>query len=111
MTGFLSGLASMLIPFTFLSLMFFSFRNGGINPINPSGGMGGLQNMGNLNLEGNTGVSFADVAGCDESKLELMEIVDFLKYPQNFTDIGAVSPRGVLLEGPPVLVKLYWQER
>ena len=57
--------------------------------------------MGNLNLEGNTGVSFADVAGCDESKLELMEIVDFLKYPQNFTDIGAVSPRGVLLEGPP----------
>jgi cell division protease FtsH len=101
MTGFLSGLASMLIPFTFLSLMFFSFRNGGINPINPSGGMGGLQNMGNLNLEGNTGVSFADVAGCDESKLELMEIVDFLKYPQNFTDIGAVSPRGVLLEGPP----------
>ena len=42
-----------------------------------------------------------DVAGCDESKLELMEIVDFLKYPQNFTDIGAVSPRGVLLEGPP----------
>tara|TARA_Y100000768_G_scaffold203887_1_gene153449 strand:+ start:7947 stop:9839 length:1893 start_codon:yes stop_codon:yes gene_type:complete len=101
MTGFLSGLASVLIPFTFLSLMFFSFRNGGINPINPGGGMGGLQNMGNLNLEGNTGVSFADVAGCDESKLELMEIVDFLKYPQNFTDIGAVSPRGVLLEGPP----------
>ena len=101
MTGFLSGLASVLIPFTFLSLMFFSFRNGGINPINPSGGMGGLQNMGNLNLEANTGVSFADVAGCDESKLELMEIVDFLKYPQNFTDIGAISPRGVLLEGPP----------
>ena len=101
MTGFLSGLASILIPFTFLSLMFFSFRNGGINPINPGGGMGGLQNMGNLNLEANTGVSFADVAGCDESKLELMEIVDFLKYPQNFTDIGAVSPRGVLLEGPP----------
>lgn len=101
MTGFLSGLASILIPFTFLSLMFFSFRNGGINPINPSGGMGGLQNMGNLNLEANTGVSFADVAGCDESKLELMEIVDFLKYPQNFTDIGAISPRGVLLEGPP----------
>ena len=101
MTGFLSGLASVFIPFTFLSLMFFSFRNGGINPINPSGGMGGLQNMGNLNLEANTGVSFADVAGCDESKLELTEIVDFLKYPQNFTDIGAVSPRGVLLEGPP----------
>lgn len=101
MTGFLSGLASILIPFTFLSLMFFSFRNGGINPINPGGGMGGLQNMGNLNLEANTGVSFSDVAGCDESKLELMEIVDFLKYPQNFTDIGAVSPRGVLLEGPP----------
>lgn len=101
LSGFLSGVGNVFIPFALLSLIFFSFRNGGMNPGGGLGGLTGLQNVGNLNLESNTGVSFGDVAGCDESKLELMEIVDFLKYPQNFTDIGAVSPRGVLLEGPP----------
>merc|ERR1719426_167684 len=54
-----------------------------------------------IELEPNTGVTFEDVAGCDESKLELKEIVDFLKNPQKFTKVGAKSPRGVLLEGPP----------
>jgi len=101
LSGFLSGVGSVFIPFALLSLILFSFRNGGMNGGGGLGGLNGLQNVGNLNLESNTGVSFGDVAGCDESKLELMEIVDFLKYPQNFTDIGAVSPRGVLLEGPP----------
>lgn len=101
LSGFLSGVGNVFIPFFLLSLIFFSFRNGGMNGPGSLGGLTGLQNVGNLNLESNTGVSFGDVAGCDESKLELMEIVDFLKYPQNFTDIGAVSPRGVLLEGPP----------
>ena len=101
LSGFLSGVGNVFIPFALLSLIFFSFRNGGMNGPGSLGGLTGLQNVGNLNLESNTGVSFGDVAGCDESKLELMEIVDFLKYPQNFTDIGAVSPRCVLLEGPP----------
>ncbi len=101
LSGFLSGVGGVFIPFVLLSLILFSFRNGGMNGPGGMGGLTGLQNVGNLNLESNTGVSFGDVAGCDESKLELMEIVDFLKYPQNFTDIGAVSPRGVLLEGPP----------
>lgn len=55
----------------------------------------------NIDFNPETGTNFDDVAGCDESKLELKEVVDFLKYPDNFTDIGAVSPRGVLLEGPP----------
>ena len=102
-SGFLSGVGNVFIPALVLSFIFFSFRNNGINGMGGSGGgpFGNMQNVGNLNVETNTGVSFADVAGCDESKLELMEIVDFLKYPKNFTDIGAVSPRGVLLEGPP----------
>ena len=46
-------------------------------------------------------VTFSDVAGCDEAKYELEEIVDFLKNPQKFTEAGAVIPSGVLLEGPP----------
>jgi cell division protease FtsH len=60
-----------------------------------------IQGETKIDFEPETGVSFKDVAGCDESKLELKEVVDFLKYPENFTDIGAESPRGILLEGPP----------
>ena len=46
-------------------------------------------------------VTFADVAGCDEAKLELTEVVDFLKNPLKFAAAGATIPKGVLLEGPP----------
>jgi len=45
--------------------------------------------------------TFDDIAGCDEAKLELSEIVDFLKYPDKYEQMGAKLPRGVLLEGPP----------
>ena len=48
-----------------------------------------------------TGVGFADVAGCEEAKLELKEVVDFLKNPKHYTEIGAKIPKGVLLIGPP----------
>lgn len=46
-------------------------------------------------------VTFQDVAGCDESKLELMEVVEFLKSPEKFIQLGARIPKGVLLVGPP----------
>ena len=45
--------------------------------------------------------TFSDIAGCDESKLELKEIVEFLKNPNKFNEVGAICPKGVLLEGPP----------
>merc|ERR1719460_1562415 len=67
----------------------------------PGGPMGMLQNQSKIEMEPDTGVSFDDVAGCDASKLELTEVVDFLKYPEKFTKVGAQSPRGVMLEGPP----------
>ncbi|GAB4369045.1 MAG: ATP-dependent zinc metalloprotease FtsH [Spirochaetales bacterium] len=51
--------------------------------------------------EGTTGVSFNDVAGCDEAKEELQEVVDFLKNPAKYTSIGGKIPKGVLLVGPP----------
>lgn len=46
-------------------------------------------------------ITFSDVAGCDEAKFELQEVVDFLKQPEKFKEVGAKIPAGVLLEGPP----------
>lgn len=51
--------------------------------------------------EGKVETRFKDVAGVDEAKEELMEVVDFLKYPKKYTEIGGKIPRGVLLVGPP----------
>lgn len=48
-----------------------------------------------------TGVSFSDVAGCEEAKVELKEVIDFLKDPKRYKEIGAKVPKGVLLVGPP----------
>ena len=52
-------------------------------------------------LGNKTVVTFADVAGVDEAKTELQEVVEFLKYPEKFNSLGARIPRGVLLVGPP----------
>ena len=52
-------------------------------------------------LGNKTVVTFADVAGVDEAKMELQEVVEFLKYPEKFNSLGARIPRGVLLVGPP----------
>ena len=69
------------------------------------GGFGGLGSVGKSNakvyMEKSTGVTFADVAGQDEAKESLVEIIDFLHNPQKYTDIGAKLPRGALLVGPP----------
>jgi cell division protease FtsH len=70
------------------------------------GNMGGNvlsvgQNKGVIVAEGDIGTRFADVAGVDEAKEELMEVVDFLKNSRKYTEIGGKIPRGVLLVGPP----------
>jgi cell division protease FtsH len=54
-----------------------------------------------LVAEKETGITFNDVAGCEEAKYELQEIVDFLKHPERYKSIGASIPKGVLLIGPP----------
>ena len=70
-----------------------------------SGGMGGLGGVGKANakvyMEKSTGVTFADVAGQDEAKESLVEIIDFLHNPGKYTEIGAKLPKGALLVGPP----------
>ncbi len=69
------------------------------------GGMGGMGGVGKANakvyVERKTGVTFRDVAGQDEAKESLEEIIDILHNPQKYTEIGAKLPKGVLLVGPP----------
>jgi ATP-dependent Zn protease len=59
------------------------------------------QSKSKVQLEPETGVTFDDVAGCDSSKQELFEVVEFLKNPAKFAKVGAKIPRGVIMEGPP----------
>jgi cell division protease FtsH len=69
------------------------------------GGLGGFMSIGKsrakIYVESKTGVTFRDVAGVDESKAELQEVVEFLKEPKKYGRLGARVPKGVLLVGPP----------
>merc|ERR1719188_1334784 len=79
-------------------LLFFRSRSGG----GPGGMPGfGQQNKAKIMMTPETGVKFEDVAGIDEAKEELTEIVDFLRAPERFVRVGAKIPRVVLLTGPP----------
>tara|TARA_Y100000389_G_scaffold198299_2_gene234582 strand:+ start:6904 stop:8652 length:1749 start_codon:yes stop_codon:yes gene_type:complete len=99
-----SFISNVLFPSVLIVYLFAMFRsvrggNGGPNGPGPMNMFGGGES--NIDLEVQTGITFNDVAGCDESKLELQEIVDFLKHPENYNDLGAICPKGALLEGPP----------
>ena len=92
---------SWILPaVSFFGVWFFLFRR-----FAEKQGMGGFLNIGKsrakMFVEMNTVVTFADVAGGDEAKAELVEIVDFLKNPQDYGRLGARIPKGVLLVGPP----------
>ena len=97
----LSDLLSWIIPgIFFVAIWMFVIRRMG-----EGGGLGGLMAIGKsrakVYVEKETKVTFADVAGVDEAKEELVEIVNFLKDPQNYGRLGGRSPKGVLLVGPP----------
>jgi cell division protease FtsH len=81
----------------FLVWRFLSRRMGGLG----RGVMSFGQNKSLVVAEGNTGVRFNDVAGAEEAKAELVEVVDFLKHPTRYTEIGGRIPKGVLLVGAP----------
>ncbi len=95
----LTFLLSWVLPFALLALVwrFMLRRMGNLG----QGVMSFGRNKAQIVAEGETGVRFADVAGCDEAKRELVEVVDFLKNPGKYTAIGGRIPTGVLLVGPP----------
>ena len=95
---------NLLFPLLAFAGLFFLFRRAQGGPGGP-GGMGGPMDFGRNKSKfqevPETGVSFADVAGADQAKLELQEVVDFLKNPDKYTALGAKIPKGCLLVGPP----------
>ena len=104
MNPILAVLISYVVPFVFIFLMF-SLAMRWINKKGGMGGIGGIGGVGKANakvyMEKSTGVTFRDVAGQDEAKESLTEIIDFLHNPQKYTEIGAKLPKGALLVGPP----------
>merc|ERR1712157_319999 len=99
---FLNLLGSLTFPLLLVGGLFLLSRRsqsgmpgGGNNP------MAFGKSKAKVQMEPNTGVKFSDVAGVDEAKKDFMEVVEFLKEPKRFTDVGAKIPKGVLLVGPP----------
>ena len=97
--GLLSNILSIILPFVFIYVvMWFLFKAISKN----SGGVMGVgKSNAKVYVEKSTGVTFKDVAGQEEAKESLTEIVDFLHNPAKYTRIGAKLPKGALLVGPP----------
>ena len=98
-TYIISSILSFVVPMGFMVLLMFffyryAFKSGG-------GVMGVGKSNAKMYVQKATGVTFADVAGQDEAKESLTEIVDFLHHPERYTGIGAKLPKGALLVGPP----------
>lgn len=94
----------LLFPIILIALYFFFFRK--MTKDAGGGAGGGIFNVGKsqaklFDKDNNVKVTFKDVAGLEEAKIEVMEIVDFLKKPGRYTELGGKIPKGALLVGPP----------
>lgn len=94
----MQALVGYLLPFVLIYAVMYFFMRG----IGRGGGMMGVgKSNAKVYVEKKTGVTFEDVAGQDEAKESLTEMVDFLHNPEKYTEIGAKLPKGALLVGPP----------
>ena len=102
--GFFTALLLNMAPFFIIMAVMMLVMNIAAKK-SGMGGIGGIGGVGKANakvyMEKQTGVTFADVAGQDEAKESLTEIIDFLHNPGRYTEIGAKLPKGALLVGPP----------
>ncbi|QNG30314.1 ATP-dependent zinc metalloprotease FtsH [Synechococcus sp. LTW-R] len=95
-------LGNLLFPLLLIGgLVLLSRRGGGGMPGGPGQAMQFGKTKARFLMEAETGVMFDDVAGVEEAKQDLQEVVTFLKTPERFTSVGAKIPKGVLLVGPP----------
>nr|WP_199307379.1 ATP-dependent zinc metalloprotease FtsH3 [Alkalinema sp. FACHB-956] len=95
----LRALSSLFFPILLLVGLFFLLRRAQNGPGSQAMNFG--KSKARVQMEPQTQVTFGDVAGIDQAKLELAEVVDFLKNADRFTAVGAKIPKGVLLVGPP----------
>ena len=93
------ALSSLFVPVLLLVGLFFLLRRAQSGPGSQAMNFG--KSKARVQMEPQTQVTFGDVAGIDQAKLELNEVVDFLKNADRFTAVGAKIPKGVLLVGPP----------
>ena len=94
-------LGNLVFPVILIGALFFLFRRSNNMPGGPGQAMNFGKSKAKFQMEAKTGIMFDDVAGIDEAKEELQEVVTFLKQPERFTAVGAKIPKGVLLVGPP----------
>ncbi|ERT07068.1 ATP-dependent zinc metalloprotease FtsH 2 [Lyngbya aestuarii BL J] len=94
-------LGNLIFPILLIAGLFFLFRRSNNVPGGPGQAMNFGKSKARFQMEAKTGVLFDDVAGVEEAKEELQEVVTFLKKPERFTAVGARIPKGVLLVGPP----------
>jgi len=92
---------NLIFPVLLIASLFFLFRRSNNMPGGPGQAMNFGKSKARFQMDAKTGVMFDDVAGIDEAKEELQEVVTFLKQPERFTAVGAKIPKGVLLVGPP----------
>ena len=102
MSPLLSIILTWILPLGIFYLVISLFMNSMSKRMGGGGGIGGIgQSKAKVYMEKETGVTFADVAGQDEAKESLVEIIDFLHNPQKYAAIGAKLPKGALLVGSP----------